>query len=402
MGFFQDIGGLGGVGSALSAASGIAGLFQNRKNAKFARQMAEKNFLLQKEQQRLNYEMWSSEFRNSKYQFEKQLEMQDPAVKRQMLEDAGFNPFMEQGSLGQVGSPSPTSSPLGSISAPQYDVGSVLQSEQLRQSNLSTTIGSIGQLLDSLQKIGTIDNVVTESKVKSNVAKATEQASIDIVNNQAVTSSVESAMAELHLDQYPAELQASLQKLLYENNLLDSQSLLNDVERGRVREQTSFIHQQKISLIQAMSETFERITGLKLDNEQKRAFNRVVDDMYYWQIREMRSRVAQNLASAHQAETQSNLNDANTRLAQINGFWAGMPTSYDQYVYAKNRGRSANRVGIFMPGSLGDVLYTTRRLENDWREAATWNKYNAPWIQFGGNAFNAIGKSVKYVGKKGK
>lgn len=397
MGFFKDIGGLGGVGSALSAATGIAGLFQNRKNAKFARQMAEKNFLLQKEQQRLNYEMWGAEFRNSKYQFEKQLEMQDPAVKRQMLEDAGFNPFMEQGSLGQVGTPSPTSSPLGSISAPQYDVNSVLQSEQLRQSNLNTTIGSIGQLLDSLEKIGTIDNVVTESKVKSNVAKATEQASIDIVNNQAVTSSVESAMAELHLDQYPQELQASLQKLLYESNLLDSQTLLIDVERGRVREQTSYIRQQKKSLIQSMSETFERITGLKLDNEQKRAFNRVVDDMYNWQLREMRSRVAQNLASAHQAVTQSNLNEANTRLAQINGFWAGMPSTYDQYVYAKNHGRTANRVGIFMPGSLGDVLYTTRLLENDWRKAEIWNKYNAPWLQFGSKSF---GNALEFLKKK--
>lgn len=396
MSFWQDIGGLGGVGSALSAATGIAGLFQNRKNAKFSRQMAEKNYLMQKEAQRLQQENWRAEFNNSKYQFE---QLNNPSIRREKLEEAGFNPFMDQ---SQVSSASPTSMPSSNVLTPQYDVGSVFQSEQLRQSNLNTTIGSIGQLLESLEKIGTIDNVVTESKVKSNVAKATEQASIDIVNNQAVTSSVESAMAQLHLDQYPAELQASLQKLLYENNLLDSQALLNDVERGRVREQTSYIKQQKLSLIQSMSETFERITGLKLDNEQKRAFNRVVDDMYNWQIREMRSRVAQNLASAHQAETQSNLNEANTRLAQINGFWAGMPTTYDQYVYAKNRGRTANRVGIFMPGSLGDVLYTTRRLENDWRESETWNKYNAPWIQFGGNAFNAVGKAVKYVGKKGR
>lgn len=371
MSFFSDIGGLGGVGSALSAATGIAGLFQNRKNAKFARQMAEKNFQMQKEQNQLNYYMWQQQFQNSKYQFEEQNRLADPSVKRQMLEEAGFNPFMEQSGLGGVGSPSPTSSSLSPFSAPQYDVNSVLQSEQLRQSNLSATIGSIGQLLDSLEKIGKIDNVVTESKVKSNVAKATEQASIDIVNNQAVTSSVESAMAELHLDQYPAELQASLQKLLYENNLLDSQALLNDVERGRVREQTSYIRQQKISLIQSMSETFERITGLKLDNEQKRAFNRVVDDMYYWQIREMRSRVVQNLASAHQAETQSNLNEANTRLAQINGFWAGMPTTYDQYVYANNQQGVARPLGVHIPGSLGDVLRTTRALDNAYKKAQT-------------------------------
>lgn len=399
MSFFSDIGGLGGVGSALSAATGIAGLFQNRKNARFQRRMAQMNFDLQKEYAEKNYNLQVGAQDMQRYQFQEMMRMQDPATKRKMLEDAGFNPFMEQGALGSVSSPGSSVGPVGSVLPPQYDVGSALQSEQLRQSNLSNTIGSIGQLLDSLQKIGTIDNVVTESKVKSNVAKATEQASIDIVNNQAVTSSVESAMAELHLDQYPAELQASLQKLLYENNLLDSQALLNDVERGRVAAQTDYIRQQKLSLIQSMSETFERITGLKLDNEQKRAFNRVVDDMYNWQIREMRSRVAQNLASAHQAQTQSDLNEANTRLAQINGFWSGMPTTYDQYVYARNQSGRANPLGIFMPGSLGDVLYTTRMLENDWRKADTWNKYNAPKLQSAGKFLDNASKALKYIKK---
>lgn len=371
MSFFGDIGGLGGVGSALSAATGIAGLFQNRKNAKFQRRMAKMNFDLQKEYAAKNYDLQVAAQDMQRYQFQEMMRMQDPATKRKMLEDAGFNPFMDQGGLSSVSSSGSTAGSVGSVMPPQYDVNSLLQSEQLRQSNLTSTIGSITQLLDAMEKIGTVDNVVAESKVKANVAKATEQASIDIVNNQAVTSSVDSAMAELHLEQYPKELQASLQKLLYESNLLDSKALLNDVERGRIREQTSYIRQQKLSLIQSMSETFERITGLKLDNEQKRAFNRVVDDMYNWQIREMRSRVAQNLASAHQAETQSNLNEANTRLAQINGFWAGMPTTYDQYVFANSLGHTAPLLGIRTPGSLGDVLRTTRALDNAYKKAQT-------------------------------
>lgn len=371
MSFFGDIGGLGGVGSALSAATGIAGLFQNRKNAKFQRRMAKMNFDLQKEYAAKNYDLQVAAQDMQRYQFQEMMGLQDPSTKRKMLEDAGFNPFMDQGGLGSVSSSGSTAGSVGSVMPPQYDVNSVLQSEQLRQSNLTSTIGSITQLLDAMEKIGTVDNVVAQSKVKSNVAKATEQASIDIVNNQAVTSSVESAMAELHLEQYPQELQASLQKLLYESNLLDSQALLNDVERGRVREQTSYIKQQKLSLIQSMSETFERITGLKLDNEQKRAFNRVVDSMYQWQLKELQSRVAQNYASARQAVTQSSLNEANTRLAHINGFWAGMPQTYDQYVYANNQQGVARPLGIHIPGSLGDVLRTTRLLDNAYKKAQT-------------------------------
>ncbi len=402
MGLISDLGGLGGIGSLMSGITGIFSARQNRKNAKFQRKMAKQNFELQKEYAAKNYDLQVGAQDMQREQFAQMMAMQDPAVKRQMLEDAGFNPFTQDNALGSVSSPSSSAGSVGSILAPQYETNGIAQMEQLRQSNLSNSLGAIGDLLDNIARIGTLDSTVSEARVRANIAKATEQASIDIANNQSRISASEAAMSEMHLKQYPQELKAALFHTLNEIDLLSSEKLKTDAETHKVYFEQDYIHQQKIALIQQMDKVSHEIQGIKYDNEYKRVLANMADTYIDAMISDMYSRANASNAAARASISQAELNTANTRLARINGFWAGMPQTYDQYVYARNQADNAHPLGIFMPGSLGNVLYTSRMLDNDWRRSETWNKYNAPWIQFGGNAFRQIGNAIKPRGKQGK
>lgn len=131
--FMQFGQGFGGIaGAASSIIGGIGGAIQARKNRKLAREMQQKQFDWQREENerafQRNLQMWNQ-----------QNAYNSPAAQMQRLEDAGLNPNLAYGNLasGQAGSP------------PQLEAANVPQMSDAAYSNPFDSISQMGTNLSN-------------------------------------------------------------------------------------------------------------------------------------------------------------------------------------------------------------------------------------------------------------
>lgn len=332
MGFidnFAKLGGLGGVGAASSLISGIGGMIQNRKNAKFARRMAQKNFDLQKEYAEKNYQFQLDQAQVQQDQFQQQMEFNSPAGQRRMLEEAGYNPFMADMSPS-MGAPSSSVSMPSQVSAPQYDISSVAQMEQLRQSNLSSTVGALSTLMDGLSKISTVDNNARITGANAAVAEGTIQSTIDLMQARASEAAASAAILSVRGKYLDSELKNAIELQLQQ---MDLNSISVAIGRYNVDSAYWSVKERKaaVDLIK------EQLRGFRISNDIKEQLG------YSY----MESQIAQNYATAGYM-------DSSAALADANAFWARMPQTYPQYLY--KTGSHGNR---HYGGALYDMFNAT-------------------------------------------
>lgn len=323
MDFFKDF---SGIGAASSLVSGIGGLIQNRKNAKFARRMAQQNFDFQKEYAEKNYQFQLDQAQVQQDQFQQQMYFNSPAGQRAMLEQAGYNPFMSD-IAPSMGAPSSSVPMPSQIAAPQYDVSSVLQSEQLRQGNLTSTVGSLSTLMDGLTKLATIDPNIRSSRAKAAVDEGTVQSSIDLLQSQASESAANAAILSIRGKYLSDELKNAIQLQLQQ---IDLNSVSAAIGRHNIDSAYWSAKERKA----AVDVVYEQLRGLRIDNDVKHDLARAF----------MESQIAQNYATAGYMRSSAALADANA-------FWARMPQTYSQYLY-KTGSHGSRHFG----GSLYDMF----------------------------------------------